>query len=473
MPDALQNTGSPFPDWRSLIEYEDSVFAIPVFDNLILYSPLQQVYALGGEGLIIGLTEITRSSSSTKFGKLLAGISRPPKAIPAIRSGPLDPEFLSIIPSRSCNLSCRYCNFSPPRDENEVMDENLAMTAVDWMVAKAISTGRPELRVDFFGGEPMVAPQVVEVAVRRAQERAQKVGLDTRFEIQTNGCFNFRSCQFVADNFDCVMVSIDGPEDIQNYHRPRRDGTGSAETVYKNALWIARSPARLYIRTCVTSHTVGVLDKTAEWICRTFKPSAVGFEPLQLSPEYVNGSLQPPSPWEFAKMVQRASRVSASYGIPTIYISASIDRLRISNCPVGQDVLIICPDGQINACYLPEIEWKRRGLDFKLGRISSVGDLQIDREAVERVRALPGKHRKCNKCFCRWHCAGGCHVAGLTGEAGDEPENFCIQTRILTACQILDRLGYPELADRLVENRQAMEKLALKKSDTLQAWKAC
>ncbi len=52
----------------------------------------------------------------------------------------------------------------------------------------------------------------------------------------------------------------------------------------------------------------------------------------------------------------------------------------------------------------------------------------------------------------------------------DGPDDFCVQTRILTVCRLLDRLGSGDLADRLAHDRQAQEKLVRRKSDMLRDW---
>ena len=49
-------------------------------------------------------------------------------------------------------------------------------------------------------------------------------------------------------------------------------------------------------------------------------------------------------------------------------------------------------------------------------------------------------------------------------------DDFCIQTRIITACSLLEELHEYELLNDLLQNREAMQKLALRRLDTLNAW---
>jgi hypothetical protein len=63
----------------------------------------------------------------------------------------------------------------------------------------------------------------------------------------------------------------------------------------------------------------------------------------------------------------------------------------------------------------------------------------------------------CADCFCRYHCAGGCHV---NHDTSGQPGNYdaqCIQTRLITILQLLDRLEQPRLRDEWLADRPSME----------------
>jgi hypothetical protein len=48
-------------------------------------------------------------------------------------------------------------------------------------------------------------------------------------------------------------------------------------------------------------------------------------------------------------------------------------------------------------------------------------------------------------------------------------DDFCIQTRLITACSLLEGLGFASLADDLVADRAEMQRLALRPSDKVGA----
>lgn len=311
---------------------------------------------------------------------------------------------------------------------------------------------------------------MVDVAVHRARARAAEAGLTPRFEVATNGLFDEGRCRFVGDYFDTVVLSLDGPEAVHNRHRPRKGGRGSYDTVARNARLLAQMPVELCLRICVTQDTVGSLETITHWLCQTFRPSAIAFETLQPTPESEAAGLRPPDPWELAVRCVRASSLATSLGVTPVYAAASIEAVRHSFCPVGRDTLIVSPDGRVSACYLPQREWTKRGLDLNLGQLDGRGRMHLDPAALERVRNLTDSPPRCRHCLARWHCAGGCHVNHAYPECPDTYDAFCIQTRIITACRLLEELGGREAVQRLLDHRPALERLALHISDHLADW---
>lgn len=452
-----------------------SVYAVPLPGQWLLHAPLHKTTALCDELLIADLAERPRlPAAAGRLGELCAALRRQPLVPPPARTGPLCPEFLGLVPTRACNMACRYCGFGSAPSGHPTMSEALAVQAVDWMGALVRAQGGLSLAVDFFGGEPMVAGHVVRAAVRRAQAIAGRYGMTTRFEVATNGCFGDALCRFVRENFDHVMLSLDGPPEIQDLHRPLHDGEGSSALVAHTARALGGGRASLCIRMCVTGESVRRLAADVAWVCRTFRPASVHVEPLRPTARSVRAGLTPPDAWLLVRAMHEAGRSAKAAGVRLVCASAQIDRLVTVFCPLGKDVPIVDAEGRVTACYLQAEDWQAAGLDLSLGRMEPGASAPAFREeAVDRVRALSRPPRECASCFSRWHCAGGC-VVNMHGsgrkDAGDE---FCIRTRLLCALALLEELGRPDLADKLLADREAMERLAWRRSDVVDIpWEA-
>jgi len=448
--------------------WQESVFAVPVFGDWIVHAPLHRLTAMCGEGVLSAPAELRDAKGTGKLGQLARGLRRPPRRVPPLRTGPFRPEFLGLIPTRSCNLGCRYCAFGASESAGTTLPEAMALDAVDWMAEMLRSQPGAPLAVDFFGGEPTVAPGVMRAVVDRVHETARARRIPHRIEMATNGYFTPGIRDFLGDTIDFIVVSLDGPAEVHDLHRPLRGGQGSYRIVAKNTAALSSSAAHLTVRASVTRATVGRMAEFAHGFCKAFKPSCLNFEPLRPTPESEAAGFSPPNPWDFARAMHWATRAAAVHGVPCVYASAAVDRVRSAFCPIGKDVPIVCPDGAVHACYMLERDWSEAGLDLRLGHMAAAGErLQVDDASVARVRRLCALAPECRSCFCRWHCAGGCLLNMHGTSRKDGPSDFCVQTRILCACRLLDGLGRPDLADRLAEDREAQEALVLRRSDLL------
>lgn len=448
-----------------------SCFAVPIFDQWLLHAPLHSVSAVCGEGLLVALSDGLPVGTSGKTSVLMQALSQRPSPEPQPRTGTFSPDFLGLIPTRACNLACRYCAFGALDHAQTTMDPSMAVDAVQWMADTVVSQQRDCLAIDFFGGEPMVAPQVVDAVVQATHRSADRWGVGHRIEMATNGYYSAILCDSVARNIDYVVLSLDGPPEIHDLHRPIQGGQRSYDVVAGSARRLAAGPTHLTIRVCVTQASLKSLAENAGWFCREFHPRSLNVEPLRPTPQSSQAGLEPPDPWEFAAAVHEATRRASAYGIPVIHAPACVDHIRGAFCPLGKDVPIVSPDGQVSACYMQKNDWQSLGLDLSLGHWHHDGHaFSPDEQTLTRIRTLSQPASICRKCFCCWHCAGGCLINLHNTQRKDELNPFCVQTRILSACRLLDRLGNSELADRLARDRDAQAKLVHHASDLLKDW---
>jgi uncharacterized protein len=447
-----------------------NIYAVPILNQYLIYAPLHRFAALvdelaahriqghlvlGGDGEPRGVSEIVQVLKSQT------------EATPSPREGAFAPAFLGLIPTRGCNLACEYCGFLTAEESREVMDLRLARDAIEWYLGLVNGSGLQTAEIHFFGGEPFCAEEVVDFTFHLARLKAAEAGCTVRFEVATNGTFDGDRCRWAADSLDNIVLSLDGPADIQDWHRHRKNGQGSYESVTHSARLLSEGTAELSFRVCVTAETVGRMSEIAVWLCSEFRPGSVSFEPVQPSAPSRAAGLVPPDPWAFARRFVEAAWILEAHGVVPVYAAADISARRVSFCPVGQDVPIVSADGAINACYLLRQEWEARGLDLQLGRIEN-GSVLLDEGAVAAARNLNVWNKPlCASCFCKWHCAGGCHVNHVLS---DEPGNYdrlCIQTRILTLRNILRAMDREDLTRQLLRSPAALEKAVWQTWDTV------
>jgi len=442
-----------------------------VGEKYLIFSPLNQVTSLVNAkaleilkaGLLAGRQTKKIPASLTELIKSLSSPTTPPR----VSDRQLDPAFLGFIPTRACNMVCRYCDFGALDASHEYLGSEMVKSAIDWSVEHLCRGHKKILEVHFFGGEPFVAPEIVDFAVHYARMLSGRYNFEVKFVVSTNGFFSEKRAGFVGDYFDSVTLSLDGFKEFHDLHRPAGLGQGSFDRVCHSAKRLSEAPARLCIRCCISQQSTACMEDFARWFCQEFQPAAINFEPLTANPVSLSNGLEVPDPYVFARNHFRATQVAEEYGVKCVNASTILDEPRTTFCPVGKDALIVSPDGSVSSCYLPERTWQEKELDLRVGEITTTGKVEIDFTAITRLRALGLNKPRCDKCFCRWTCAGGCHVNNTYPGCSENYTDFCIYTRILSACKLLSRMGLEREAEFLMASPIMMEKLAENVDDNL------
>jgi uncharacterized protein len=454
------------------------LFVLPVNEAFLVCSPLNGIATLINAS---ALKMLRRRMSNPSFSATAAAVNELAGLLaqdlcepcePPSLTGPLKPLFLGLLPTRRCNCRCVYCDFGAGEDKTPDMSPATAVAALDWYARFLKDTRQDHMEVHFFGGEPFVCREVVETAVHRSRLLANQHDLSLHLEVSTNGLFEQEYAQFVGDYFHAVVLSLDGFQDIHDRHRPINSRHGSFSRACQTAALLAKTPTELCLRCCVSNLNIHRLEEIALWFCEEFQPSVINFEPLTANPQTRATGLSAPDPYTFAAQYAKARAQALRYGIKTVYAATEGEPSQTSFCPVGKDALILAPDGRISSCYLPRETWLQHGLDMDVGHFLTVGgqgETHIDTKAVLRLRALARDKPRCARCFCQWVCSGGCHVHHSYPGSSLGYDAFCIQTRLLSACRLLEEMNLSSIAQSLLADRKAMEVLALQASDIFEA----
>lgn len=137
-------------------------------------------------------------------------------------------SLMELFVSQSCNMACSYCYGSDGSYHQQgMMDLTTARKAIDWLMEHA---DQPEqVSIVFFGGEPLMNFEVIRESIVYAEEKfgAGKLtyGMATNMTLLRDEYLDF----FAALPKFYLLVSFDGPREIQNVQRPLRDGRDSYE----------------------------------------------------------------------------------------------------------------------------------------------------------------------------------------------------------------------------------------------------
>lgn len=135
-------------------------------------------------------------------------------------------SLMYLIVTRNCNLLCHYCYLAKALCPklNADMTKETAKRGIDHFAKLVELQGLDKPQIIFYGGEPLLNPEVVEYALEYATQLIPNI----EFTMNSNGTLATKElAQMLAKYKVRVSVSIDGPKEIHDAHRVDRGGEGS------------------------------------------------------------------------------------------------------------------------------------------------------------------------------------------------------------------------------------------------------
>ena len=182
--------------------------------------------------------------------------------------------------AHDCQLRCKYC-FASTGDfgkGRKLMSFETGKHAIDFLLEN--SGDRPNLELDFFGGEPLMNFKVVKQIVEYARSREAEYGKKFRFTITTNGLLlDDEKIEFINKEMSNVVLSIDGRKEVNDYFRVLPNGQGCYDMIlpkYKK-LVEGRGDKEYYVRGTFT-------NKNLDFSNDVFALYEAGFDQISIEP---------------------------------------------------------------------------------------------------------------------------------------------------------------------------------------------
>ena len=155
------------------------------------------------------------------------------------------PNLHMLVVTLRCNESCVYCHAS--RATMDRVDTDMTKETAEKAIDLILESPNPNLTIEFQGGEPLVAFDVVKHAIAYANQKNKTVGKQLEFTMVTNmSLMDEEKLAFLLDNRVQLCTSIDGPEHLHDQQRklpraPGGDGVGRQPGAHAVAVkWIKR-----------------------------------------------------------------------------------------------------------------------------------------------------------------------------------------------------------------------------------------
>lgn len=348
---------------------------------------------------------------------------------------------LSICPTLACNFSCPYC-FEQARGGR--MSRKIQDAVVDFARENLEKFELDCLSVQWFGGEPLLCPDIIENLSARLMEVCQSLDVDYYAKIFTNGWFLTKENAAILERAKVysMQITLDGPTPETNDNlRRSRDGNSSFRRIMENLKnlrpFAAKLPEglplppetvlpRIQIRCNVNKTNAHLYDELAKLVDDVAKDTGVTIfaYPAKMDSSEENRQdirSSALAPEEYGRSIDAeafAERMHSKYAkiycmaqYQNSYVVDELGNLYKCNEAVGRDEYII---GNVQDFRL----WQEPG-----------EDIQVLDAFFETL--FPEKDKECMECKMFPVCLGGCPKKRVDGQREcvpmkDNPDDFVL-----------------------------------------------
>lgn len=377
----------------------------------------------------------------TADGKLFAPDTYEP-LIDAVKQRKTIVKAMCLHIAHDCNLACRYC-FAEEGEyhgRRALMSFDVGKKALDFLICN--SGSRRNLEVDFFGGEPLMNWQVVKELVAYGREQEKLHDKHFRFTVTTNGVLlNDEIQEFINQEMDNVVLSLDGRREVNDVMRPFRNGKGSYDLIVPKFQKLAdsRNQERYYVRGTFTRNNLDFSNDILHFADLGFKQMSI--EPVvgdETDPYAIRREDLPQIMEEYDKLAKiMIEREKQGKGFNFFHFMIDLEggpciSKRLSGCGSGTEYLSVTPWGDLYPCH--QFVGQE---EFLMGNV----DEGITRpEIADEFRSCSVYSKeKCKACFAKFYCSGGCmaNAYHFHGTIHDAYDIGCEMQRKRVECAIM------------------------------------
>ncbi|WP_066059625.1 thioether cross-link-forming SCIFF peptide maturase [Robertmurraya korlensis] len=348
--------------------------------------------------------------------------------------------------AHTCNLSCDYCFASQGKynGNRAIMSYDVGKRAIDFLLEH--SGHHRNLDIDFFGGEPLMAWNVVKQIVSYARSKEQEYRKNFRFTFTTNGMLlNDEVTEFLNEEMDNVVLSLDGRREVHDRLRKTVNGKGSYDHIVPKFQQFIRKRGEkeYYVRGTYTHDNVDFTNDI-------FHIADLGFDKLSMEPvicdpkePYALTEEDLPYIYNQYEILAKEMIARGEKGKGFTFYHYMLDlsegpciQKRISGCGSGTEYLAVTPWGELFPChqFVGDEE-------FSMGNIWD-GVTKPEIEAQFKESNCYSK-AECQNCWAKLYCSGGCPANSLhaTGSINGTYDFSCDIFRKRVECSMMVKVA--------------------------------
>lgn len=309
---------------------------------------------------------------------------------------------VKIHVSNCCNLSCKYCyaNQGNYGVQNDIMSIETADMVIQFIRKMKEDNNKVDM-VTFFGGEPFLAPDIIERICEKLED------IIHNFQIQTNGTLiNDRIIAIIKRFHIHITVSIDGPKELHDYNRISSGDIGTFDIVERNIDILKRAGINIVgIQATLTKEFCYRYSKTdiADFLFKKYKVPFIKVEYNK------NDNIKDTYEREVEDYFERLIKGEYILDCETNrFMKRMLSKSYVDYfCEAGRGLISISSKGKIFPCQI-----------FLNKEEYGLGDVQKYEKNMfgkEGKIAKKSQFEKCNNCIVKYYCS-------TCGENGKEEE---------------------------------------------------
>lgn len=312
------------------------------------------------------------------------------------------PITANLLVTRNCNGNCTFCGISLNNDKKYIFESLCQLKSIVNCLEE-----QEVLRINFFGGEPMIYPAIMELISYSKQHKFYN-------SIVTNGLhipYNFSEYEHCLD---AMAISLHGLK--ETHCKLSGSSIDEYSMVMRHLGFYLSKGIPITINCTVTPLNYSEIDDFVTRICNEY--SVVGFSfnrfiptantdvetkrRFVLTPEQINVSLH-----RIDNVAKRFPSVMFKYAIHFPYCLVNDKRLLkyVGSCGFGENYVSIDCKGDIQACSYSNVI---------LGNIfqDKLNEIWNHHPSLMEYRSLRWLPKECKECYYLKRCMVGCKVTG-------------------------------------------------------------
>ncbi len=345
---------------------------------------------------------------------------------------------VTLFLNHACNLDCTYCY------NGKKFHRPLSMSHIRKAIDLAFTCG--DVRISFFGGEPLMEFERIRAAVTYARQREAELNRKMlRFSMTVNGTLlNDDILQYCVDEDFFVAVSLDGGAVASNLNRRFVDGTPAYDAIVRGIERVKHYYGKVAVSAVIHPSNVHWLGESVSHI-------------IELGVTRFSFNFDYDAPWSEAALQTyrtQMKQVTGHYidayraGNPVDYtsftskISGHVQGGLTSKCLFGEGEVTVAPSGRLYPCE--RLVGEDNTAELSIGDI----DRGIDLEKVLAFKRLRyTMDADCTACQVesRCHHSCGCINWATTGTIGNVSSLVCdVEQTVIGAADAAAHVLYKE-----------------------------